>query len=921
MSEIMLTFSELCDKNKAIFKKIEIQPDGSLKKSSQATISQGIASTVEMSPEDFAQYLTDLSYRPATCIVPAIWPAGDDFLEYDITLAGKEDPENGVVSRSSKFFRYANNDSISLMLLDIDGDYDAGQVDKFISLLENRLENSFISNGSKKIMQFRKASPSARVKVSGRTGTGLHIYVPVRNMRAELLEQIFKFAWLNSWSSHIITKAATVEARSIIDESVKTASRLIFEANPEVTGHTELVELVERECQFIDGSVIDCDSAIAILKDETFSYNSKWQAYKQEIFRSPDYVSAKIAAEERETLRLAATGIDHKKAGHAATLLVSDHIITSDDFLTRSNGSQVSVYDILVDRDSYRDEKTAKGFQDPISPKSGTNKAMIMADADSVRLKSFAHGGLYYQLRFSYEGLERWLDEASVDEVLECWGSFASQSTMTTSQLSRLTKIAAKKVGSTATDLKADVKISSALNDAAIRQADAEEDGEKDPCALLKDATQGEIATDMVRHLGQCRSYGSFFYVAGPNHIWNQVRDDVIREKVSIRFSHCLVCKRGGDYTAIHKLVMAKESAYVEEWPMIYGIPCSSSFLQVGQDCVGSVGSTHGEGVGASWTQYCLDLGCRFKLKFNPDWSLATPYWDKVLANVVNVRAFQQAFGLALCGYLTRGGQMAMILKGEGGTGKGTTNKVLTAMLPTGCTSSVSFEDMCDMVKVHPLVHSVVNFIPEMKKGGKAQATEGFKMATGGDSMRARRLYMDAVDFRPNAAQVININDWPVLDSAGEEIRRRVGHFIIEFRKNHVEKIDNLEERIIAKELPGVLAWAIDGIVDYFRNGIDDQHSLELFGKWVSSFDPVSLFIEECMVFDPAERVKRSVVLDVFSRFCVDSGYYVQKKGQVSVEMEKMFGAPVKYNGHWVYAGATLNDEGKRLAKLLGISK
>lgn len=911
-----LTFTEITDARSEIFKKIEVLPNGQLIKTAKATISEGTAKTMRMPPEAFAQYLTDLSKRANTCFVASIWPEGQNWVEYDITLAGQEDPSSGRISRTKEFFKYANSDQVSLMCFDIDGDWPESEVNDFIDKLEKVLFDAIIpgpgTSGTKRhIMQFRKPSPSARVKVNGNVSNGLHIYIPVRNLTESLFKEIFRWAWIEGWPSHMITAAATIDCRSIIDASVAAVSRLMFEADPEVTGATDQVEFVERVCSYTPGGIIDCELAEACLSEFTVSFWSKWQAYKNRIAASPEYQEQLQQRKAIEDQRRRTAGKEPRRAGWEAGLLFEDRVLLSSESLLMSNGSLVSVYDILVDRDTWIGKR---GFQDPITPIAGTNKAMIIGDEHSVKLKSFAHGGLFYHLRFDYEGLLLWVQEATEDELLECFGSFASQSIMKETMMDKIINEVKKLTKSTITALRKDVAAAAVHVKQAVRTSEAELEEDENPCFLHPKATQGEIADDMLHTLGECRAYGSGFYVADRS-IWKPLRSETLEEKIAIRYAHCDLCKRRSDYTGIAQLVFNKEQAYYPEWRSPYGVPCLSKFLKIGQDVVGSINGV--EVKGASFVDYSLDLGCRYKLNFNPDFNMPTPYWDKVLNNVENPRCFQQAFGLALCGYLTRAAQTAMVMKGAGGTGKGTTNRVLTALLPRGCVTEVSLENMTNDKKVIPLVDSVVNIIPEMKRGGKAQSTEGFKMATGGDMIQAWRMYKGPVSFRPNASQIININDWPPLDSAGEEIRRRLGHFIVEFKKNYDEKIDNLDELIIERELPGVLAWAILGVVDYFTNGMDDSYSLQLYEKWVSSFDPTALMLEEYFLVGRVngERVLRSGLWKFYEGYCKRFEYYPMRKGQFFAEIENRFGPAREVNDMYFFYGLALSDSGADFAK------
>jgi phage/plasmid-associated DNA primase len=210
----------------------------------------------------------------------------------------------------------------------------------------------------------------------------------------------------------------------------------------------------------------------------------------------------------------------------------------------------------------------------------------------------------------------------------------------------------------------------------------------------------------------------------------------------------------------------------------------------------------------------------------------------------------------------------------------------------------------------------------ETKKTGKPYDLEGFKKATGGDHIQAWILYKGTINFKPTASQVLNFNDWPRLTSIGSDVKRRLGHFIIEFKKNYDDEIVGLVDKIIEYELPGVLAWAIDGVISYFRDGADDVHSLRMFDHWVGSFDPITAFTEECIESTGmgGGMISRPALWAMYKKWCDDAGFEPGNKSDLNYEMKKRYGDTVKSNGVEHYVGVIASAAGRDLAKLAGIN-
>lgn len=917
--DFVINFTELKNTAGNINKKLHIEPNGKFTKTPNAQISQGVAKTIALTPLQFVDYLNNLSSRSDTCLVTGIWADGyKNFAEYDITVAGKEDPDNGLISRTQNFFKYLNSDSISFMVFDIDEDYTIEEIHEFIAQLEKVVPEAII--GSNNLMRFEKPSSSAGVAINGKKlGNGIHIYIPVKNMSEDLLSDIFKWAWISGYAKHKISAAGTILSRSIIDETVKEPNRITFESDIEITGAAELVELVERKCEYYEGGVLDCELARSCLYDLISAFGKKWSDYKHKVEKDPETSDEIKRLKDLHTSKLIANnpGLG-SKAAKVTDLLYDRRIILSDEYLTKTDGTKISVYDILTDRDSYINQTH---FQDFIDPKPGTNKAMIKGSGidDNIKLKSFAHGGIYYYLRFTYEDICRWIDEADNDDIIYNVSSFIAQSEISEIQLDKVIKEVTKRDKSiTKTAITKELKSKSALISSSI-VSDLSEDSSIDTSDIDKEAGQGRIADDMIIALGNCKSYGGYVYVAEKN-IWKSIRKESLRDRISNRYEHCKYCKSNPQYNSIAELVITRDKLYCEEWSTPPGIPCLKQFLMVGDNVDGEMSGIPVKGV--KWVDYNLDLGCRFKLKFDPDWNCETPYWNKVLNNITNVGCFQQAFGLALSGLLTAKMQKAAVFYGAGGTGKGTINNVLMAMLPRGRVTNMNFTQMSDPKQVVPLAESVINFMTETSRGKKPYALDGFKKATGGDSIQAWLLYRGSVNFKPTATQILNFNDWPRLESSGSDIQRRLGHFIIEFNKNYDEEIIGLVDKIVQHELPGVLAWAIDGIISYFRDGIDDEYSLKLYQRWIGYFDKVALFLRECTIYDrtsPA-RTSRPALWKIFQKWCEESGFPAGEKSELTSEVDKLCGATMKSDGDMVYHNLDLTAYGLELVKAINLN-
>ena len=94
--------------------------------------------------------------------------------------------------------------------------------------------------------------------------------------------------------------------------------------------------------------------------------------------------------------------------------------------------------------------------------------------------------------------------------------------------------------------------------------------------------------------------------------------------------------------------------------------------------------------------------------------------------------------------------------------------------------------------------------------------TEFIKSLTGDEEITARHPYGRPFDFKPVAKFVLAVNHKPVVvdDTHGMWRRVRLIPFLRTFRLN-----PSFAESLLA-ETPGVLAWAVEGAVRYYTEGL-----------------------------------------------------------------------------------------------------
>ena len=104
-------------------------------------------------------------------------------------------------------------------------------------------------------------------------------------------------------------------------------------------------------------------------------------------------------------------------------------------------------------------------------------------------------------------------------------------------------------------------------------------------------------------------------------------------------------------------------------------------------------------------------------------------------------------------------------------------------------------------------------------EGGKRLAEALVKQLTGGDRIRARRMRQDYFEFLPSHKILFAGNHLPRIRGTDVGIWRRICLVPFDVQIPDSQKDATLGDKLEA-ELPGILAWAVEGAVQWYRNGL-----------------------------------------------------------------------------------------------------
>jgi hypothetical protein len=239
-------------------------------------------------------------------------------------------------------------------------------------------------------------------------GGGLHLYLLAKDGAdiPRFLRDLQARAWLAGFGWIMVAGRGALLIRSIVDITVGSPERLVFEGPPLVLPPLAQDE-AERAPIAHDGELIDTSAACPPLAEaERRQFEELVAAAKAEAKPAAE-AAVEAAAEKLAEKR----SIDMEKARHvirASTrgeLLSWDEVHFDDDAL-----GVASVADVLADPERYHGETLA----DPVEGREyGRGKCKLYFNGGGdVRINSFAHGGAVYKLRHCPEYIAIKVEEA-----------------------------------------------------------------------------------------------------------------------------------------------------------------------------------------------------------------------------------------------------------------------------------------------------------------------------------------------------------------------------------------------------------------------------------------------------------------------------------------------------------------------------
>jgi len=265
-------------------------------------------------------------------------------------------------------------------------------------------------------------------------------------------------------------------------------------------------------------------------------------------------------------------------------------------------------------------------------------------------------------------------------------------------------------------------------------------------------------------------------------------------------------------------------------------------------------------------------------VEYDPD--AEAPRFEEFLSQIMGgdeelVGFLQMAFGYALTGDVSE--QVIFIFHGSGANGKSTLLNTLLGMTGDYSMKATSRLLMAKGSDGHPTERADLfskRLIAAHESEQGHRLNESFvKEATGGDSIRARRMREDFWQFEPTHKIFLATNHKPEIRGTDNAIWRRVR--LIPF---NVTIPDAQQDRRLPLKLktewPGILRWAVKGCLKWQQQeGLGLPKAVELANQeYRSEMDILAPFIEDCCELGTGYEVKSKALYEAYKKWCETNG-------------------------------------------------
>ena len=270
------------------------------------------------------------------------------------------------------------------------------------------------------------------------------------------------------------------------------------------------------------------------------------------------------------------------------------------------------------------------------------------------------------------------------------------------------------------------------------------------------------------------------------------------------------------------------------------------------------------------------------------------PLWLKFLGRVFNGDAGLISFAQRMLGYSLTGSirdHALFFLYGTGGNGKGVFLNTWHRIMADYSRVASMETFVASKTERHPtdlaMLRGARTVIAQETEEGQRWAESRIKNLTGGDPISARFMRQDFFTFEPSFKLMIAGNHKPSLRNVDEAVRRRFNLIPFTVTIPKAERDPHLPEKLEA-EWPGILAWAIEGCLEWQRIGLAPPPAVvDATEEYLADEDGLGRFLDErCQTGDLLIMAEVQTLFAAWREWCAENNEFAGSTKRFSQNME-----------------------------------
>lgn len=251
--------------------------------------------------------------------------------------------------------------------------------------------------------------------------------------------------------------------------------------------------------------------------------------------------------------------------------------------------------------------------------------------------------------------------------------------------------------------------------------------------------------------------------------------------------------------------------------------------------------------------------------------------WEQFTSEVFSGREnlitfVRRGVGASLAG--AQRDHVLLLLYGKGANGKSTFIETLLAFFGDyghRASTSTFLEQRNEGIRTDIADLRGARFVSAVEtKQGRRLDEALVKMLTGGDTVRARHLYQEAFSFKPQFTCWLATNHKPEIREQTLAIWRRIRLVPFDLSIPSEQQDPELATKL-REELPGILAWAVRGCLEWQRVGLGEPEEVEQATReYREEQDVLADFLGACCARGP--QVGAGDLYARYREWCIEQG-------------------------------------------------